>query len=87
MVDASAEARRALEEGVWGRNLLKVSPQLARPQKPYPSPMCRRWSHGRPQDIPIFNLAIEGKGGSINTHENAILSYQMLAPRPGSKAK
>ena len=23
----------ALEEGVWGRNLLKVSPQLAQPQR------------------------------------------------------
>ena len=27
----------ALEEGVWGRNLLKVSPQLARPQILIPS--------------------------------------------------
>ena len=25
--------KRALEEGVWGRNLAKVSPQLARPHK------------------------------------------------------
>src|ERR1035441_1660171 len=28
-----AGAASALEEGVWGRNLLKVSPQLAQPQR------------------------------------------------------
>jgi uncharacterized SAM-binding protein YcdF (DUF218 family) len=42
--------------------------------------MCRRWRQGRPQDIPIFNLAIQTEGGSINTHENAILSFHVLAP-------
>ena len=32
---------RALEEGMWGRNLLKVSPQLARPPILGPTPRTR----------------------------------------------
>src|ERR1039458_8410931 len=33
-----AGAASALEEGVWGRNLLKVSPQLAQPPTPKDAP-------------------------------------------------
>ena len=33
-------AVRTLEEGVWGRNLLKVSPQLVRPHPNPPHPLC-----------------------------------------------
>ena len=34
--DLDLKQRARLEEGVWGRNLLKVSPQLARPQQTSP---------------------------------------------------
>jgi len=54
----------ALEEGVWGRDLLKVSPPLARPQNTYPSTT----SETKPRPIAAIGITGTGSQSLTATH-------------------